>query len=127
MQRRDYIERELEKMVQLLGTILGLKKSSKPLLEIISVAEAGFKDLFGDDFLNDESSILKLSGVKQQALANIFFELGITAYDQQKPEACQEFLKQYLMVIHLVEKNSDTFSVQNMRNKGIVEKILLEL
>jgi hypothetical protein len=126
VESRDYIEREFEKMVLLLAKILGLKKDGKPFLEIEQAAKTGFRELFGDDLNFEEPSILKLNSQKQQAIADILFELGTTAHEQNKPEACRKFLNQYLLVIKLAEKNSNTFSFSNLSNKGIAEKILAE-
>ena len=120
------MEREFEKMGLLLAKILGLKKNGKPLLEIEKAAKTGLRELFGGDFNFEEQSILELSGQKQQAIADILFELGTTAHEQNKPEACRKFLNQYLLVVKLAEKNSSTFSFSNLSNKGIAEKILSE-
>ena len=120
------MEREFEKMGLLLAKILGLKKNGKPLLEIEKDAKTGLRELFGGDFNFEEQSILELSGQKQQAIADILFELGTTAHEQNKPEACRKFLNQYLLVVKLAEKNSSTFSFSNLSNKGIAEKILSE-
>ncbi len=131
MYRKDFIEREFEKLALLLGYILNLKKEKKPLLEMVQAANVGLKDLFGEDFdmetVEHDTDVNKLTPQKQQALADILFELGITAHQQHKPEASAKFLQQYLYMLELIEKNTTTFSFQNIANKGIAQKLLMEL
>lgn len=131
MYRKDYLEREFEKLALLLAYILNLKREKKPLLEMVQAANLGLKDLFGEDFdmetVEHDTDVNKLTPQKQQALADILFELGITAHQQHKPEASVKFLQQYLYMLELVEKNTTTFSFQNIANKGIAQKLLLEL
>lgn len=131
MYRKDYLEREFEKLAMLLAYILNLKREKKPLLEMVQAAHVGLKDLFGEDFdmetVEYDTDVNKLTPQKQQALADILFELGITAHQQHKPEASVKFLQQYLYMLELVEKNTTTFSFQNIANKGIAQKLLLEL
>jgi hypothetical protein len=131
MYRKDFIEREFEKLALLLGYILNLKKEKKPLLEMVQAANVGLKDLFGEDFdletVEHDTDVNALTPQKQQALADILFELGITAHQQHKPDAAVKFLQQYLHMLELVEKNTTTFSFQNIANKGIAQKLLLEL
>jgi hypothetical protein len=131
MYRKDYLEREFEKLALLLAYILNLKREKKPLLEMVQAANIGLKDLFGEDFdmetVEHDTDVNKLTPQKQQALSDILFELGITAHQQHKPEAAVKFLQQYLYMLELVEKNATTFSFQNIANKGIAQKLLLEL
>ena|ERR1700752_3344041 len=131
MYRKDYLEREFEKLALLLAYILNLKREKKPLQEMVQAAHVGLKDLFGEDFdmetVEHDTDVNKLTPQKQQALADILFELGITAHQQHKPEASVKFLQQYLYMVELVEKNTTTFSFQNIANKGIAQKLLLEL
>ena len=128
MYRKDYLERELEKMALILAYILNLKKENKPYLEIEQAAKTGLKSLFGDDFeletIEHDSDVTELSLPKQQALADILFELGISAHQQNKALAASRFLMQYLHLLDLIEKNTTVFSLQNMSNKGIAEKIM---
>ena len=131
MYRKDYLEREFEKLGLILGYILGLKQEDTPFLEIELAAKTGLKDLFGEDFeletIEHDTDVNKLSPQKQQALADILFELGVIAHEQEKPEASQNFLQQYLYLLKLVEQNSNTFSFQNIANKGIAQTLLFEL
>ena len=131
MYRKDFIEREFEKLALLLGYILNLKKEKKPLLEMVQAANVGLKDLFGEDFdlktVEHDTDVNALTPQKQQALADILFEFGITAHQQHKPEAAVNFLQQYIHMLSLLEKNTTTFSFQNIANKGIAQKLLLEL
>ena len=131
MYRKDYLEREFEKLGLILAYILNLKKENKPFSEIELAAKTGLKDLFDDDFeletVEHDTDVNKLTPQKQQALADILFELGITAHQQHKPDAAVKFLQQYLHMLEFVEKNTTTFSFQNIANKGIAQKLLLEL
>lgn len=124
MYRKDFIEREFEKLGILLALILRLKKERKPLSEIEAATIKGLKDIFGLDFETEESRIEKLSPQKQQALADILFELGITAHQQEKKEAANRFLHQYLQLLRIIEISSDTFSFQNLQHKAIAEKLI---
>jgi hypothetical protein len=132
MYRKDYLERELEKLVLILAYILKLKKEEDiSFIEIEQAAKTGLRDLFGEDFeletIEHDTDVNKLTPPKQQALADILFELGVTAHEQEKPEASQNFLQQYLHLLKLIEQHSDTFSFQNIANKGIAQKLLFEL
>jgi hypothetical protein len=131
MYRKDFLEREFEKLGLILAYILNLKKENKPFSEIELAAKTGLKELFGEDFdmetVEHDTDVNKLTPQKQQALADILFELGITAHQQHKSEAFVKFLQQYLYMLELVEKNTTTFSFQNIANKGIAQKLLLEL
>lgn len=128
MYRKDYIEREFEKMGILLATILGLKKSGKEFTEIEQATKTGLRDVFGEAFdlenIEQELNLGKLTPQKQQALADILFELGITANQQSKLVAAKRFLSQYLFLLTLIDNNSTTFSFQNMANKAIAEEII---
>ena len=75
---------------------------------MVQAANVGLKDLFGEDFeletVEHDTDVNKLTPQKQQALADILFELGITAHQQHKPQAAVNFLQQYLYMLELVEK-----------------------
>ena len=131
MYRKDYLEREFEKLGLILAYILNLKKENKSYSEIELAAKTVLKYLFGEDFeletVEHDTDVNKLTPQKQQALADILFELGITAHQQHKPEAAVNFLQQYIYMLGLLEKNTTTFSFQNVANKGIAQKLLEEL
>jgi hypothetical protein len=131
MYRKDYLEREFEKLGLILAYILNLKRENKPYSEIELAAKTGLKDLFGEDFeletVEHDTDVNALTPPKQQALADILFELGITAHQQHKPEASVKFLHQYLYMLELIEKHATTFSFQNIANKGIAQKLVEEL
>jgi len=129
MYRKDYLEREFEKLGLIIAYILNLKKNDGAFEEIEQAAKTGLKDLFGGDFeletVEHDTDVLNLTPQKQQALADILFELGTSAQEQEKPKAAKRFLSQYLYLLNLLEKNSTTFSFQNMANKAIAEEIML--
>ena len=128
MYRKDYIEREFEKLGLLLAYILNLKKEKKTFSEIEQATKTGLRDLFGEDFnleaIEQDTNITSFTAQKQQALADILFELGTTAHQQNKPDAAKRFLSQYLYLLKLIEKNSTTFSFQNLSNKSIADEIM---
>src|ERR1700745_1041820 len=114
MYRKDYLEREFEKLGLLIAYILNLKKENKTFLEIEQATKTGLKDLFGEDFdlenVEHNTNINLFSSQKLQARADILFELGITAHQQSKLDAAKRFLSQYLHLLKLIEKQSTTFS-----------------
>jgi hypothetical protein len=128
MYRKDFIEREFEKLALLLGYILNLRKEKKPVFEMQLAATTGLKSLLGEDFdietIEHDTDVNAYSPQKQQALADILFELGIAASEQNKPNAAKRFLSQYLHILQLLEKNSTTFSFQNLANKAIADDIM---
>lgn len=128
MYRKDYLEREFEKLGLLIAYILNLKKENKPFLEIETATKTGLKSLFGEDFdletVEHDTDVNEFTPQKQQALADILFELGITAHQQNKLKAAKRFLSQYLHMLTLIEKNSTTFSFQNLSNKAIADEIM---
>jgi hypothetical protein len=129
MYRKDYLEREFEKLGLLIAYILNLKKADSSFEEIEQAAKTGLRDLFGGDFeletVEHDTDVNEMSPQKQQALADILFELGTSASEQEKPKAAKRFLSQYLYLLTLLEKNSTTFSFQNMANKAIADEIML--
>lgn len=128
MYRKDYLEREFEKLGLIIAYILNLKKENKTFSEIELAAKTGLKSLFGEDFdletVEHDTDVNEFTPQKQQALADILFELGITAHQQNKLKAAKRFLSQYLHVLTLIEKNSTTFSFQNLSNKAIADEIM---
>ena len=129
MYRKDYLEREFEKLGLIIAYILNLKKENKAFSEIELAAKTGLRNLFGEDFdletVEHDADVNEFTPQKQQALADILFELGITAHQQNKPKASKRFLSQYLYMLTLIEKNSTTFSFQNLSNKAIADEIML--
>ena len=129
MYRKDYLEREFEKLSLIIAYILNLKKENKPFSEIELAAKTGLRSLFGEDFdletVEHDTDVNAFTPQKQQALADILFELGITAHQQNKPKAAKRFLSQYLYMLQLIEKDSLTFSFQNLSNKAIADEIML--
>ena len=129
MYRKDYLEREFEKLGLIIAYILNLKKENKAFSEIELAAKTGLRNLFGEDFdletVEHDTDVNEFTPQKQQALADILFELGITAHQQNKPKASKRFLSQYLYMLTLIEKNSTTFSFQNLSNKAIADEIML--
>jgi len=129
MYRKDYLEREFEKLGLIIAYILNLKKENKTFSEIELAAKTGLRNLFGEDFdletVEHDTDVNEFTPQKQQALADILFELGITAHQQNKPKASKRFLSQYLHMLTLIEKNSTTFSFQNLSNKAIADEIML--
>ena len=129
MYRKDYLEREFEKLGLIIAYILNLKKENKTFSEIELAAKTGLRNLFGEDFdletVEHDTDVNEFTPQKQQALADILFELGITAHQQNKPKASKRFLSQYLYMLTLIEKNSTTFSFQNLSNKAIADEIML--
>ncbi|HXD93703.1 MAG TPA: hypothetical protein VNX01_10845 [Bacteroidia bacterium] len=129
MYRKDYLEREFEKLGLIIAYILNLKKENKTFSEIELAAKTGLRNLFGEDFdletVEYDTDVNEFTPQKQQALADILFELGITAHQQNKPKAVKRFLSQYLYMLTLIEKNSLTFSFQNLSNKAIADEIML--
>jgi len=129
MYRKDYLEREFEKLSLILAYILNLKKENKTFSEIELAAKTGLRSLFGEDFdletVEHDTDVNAFTPQKQQALADILFELGVTAHQQNKPKAAKRFLSQYLYMLTLIEKNSLTFSFQNLSNKAIADEIML--
>ena len=129
MYRKDYLEREFEKLGLIIAYILNLKKENKAFSEIELAAKTGLRNLFGEDFdletVEHDTDVNEFTPQKQQALADILFELGITAHQQNKPKASKRFLSQYLYMLTLIEKNSTTFSLQNLSNKAIADEIML--
>jgi hypothetical protein len=128
MYRKDYLEREFEKLGLIIAYILNLKKENKPFSEIELAAKTGLRNLFGEDFdletVEHDTDVNEFTPQKQQALADILFELGIAAHQQNKPKASKRFLSQYLYMLTLIEKNSITFSFQNLSNKAIADEIM---
>ncbi|HXU27121.1 MAG TPA: hypothetical protein VN698_07805 [Bacteroidia bacterium] len=128
MYRKDYLEREFEKLSLIIAYILNLKKENKNFSEIELAAKTGLKSLFGEDFdletVEHDTDVNEFTPQKQQALADILFELGITAHQQNKPKAAKRFLSQFLYMLTLIEKNSLTFSFQNLSNKAIADEIM---
>ena len=128
MYRKDYLEREFEKLGLIIAYILNLKKENKTFSEIELAAKTGLRSLFGEDFdletVEHDTDVNEFTPQKQQALADILFELGITAHQQNKLKAAKRFLSQYLHVLTLLEKNSLTFSFQNLSNKAIADEIM---
>ena len=128
MYRKDYLEREFEKLGLIIAYILNLKKENKTFSEIELAAKTGLRNLFGEDFdletVEHDTDVNEFTPQKQQALADILFELGITAHQQNKPKASKRFLSQYLYMLTLIEKNSTTFSFQNLSNKAIADEIM---
>ncbi|HTA61255.1 MAG TPA: hypothetical protein VK835_02315 [Bacteroidia bacterium] len=129
MYRKDYLEREFEKLSLIIAYILNLKKENKPFSEIELAAKTGLRSLFGEDFdletVEHDTDVNEFTPQKQQALADILFELGVTGHQQNKPKAAKRFLSQYLYMLTLIEKNSLTFSFQNLSNKAIADEIML--
>ena len=128
MYRKDYLEREFEKLGLLIAYILNLKKTDSAFEEIEQAAKTGLKDLFGGDFeletVEHDTDVNEMTPQKQQALADILFELGTSAQEQEKPRTAKRFLSQYLHMLTLLEKNSTTFSFQNLANKAIADEIM---
>ena len=131
MYRKDFLDREFEKLGILLATILGLKKSGKSFTEVEEATKTGLKNILGDNFdlgnTENDTNVFKLTPEKQQALADTLFELGLLAHQQNNIHATKQFLTQYLRIIALAEENSHTFSFQNLSNKALSEKILSEI
>ncbi len=129
MYRKDYLEREFEKLGLLIAYILNLKKNDGAFEEIEEAVKTGLKDLFGGDFeletVEHDTDVNEMTPQKQQALADILFELGTSAAEQEKHRAAKRFLSQYLYMLTLLEKTSDTFSFQNLANKVIADEIML--
>lgn len=128
MYRKDYLEREFEKLGLIITYILNLKKTDSAFEEIEQAAKTGLKDLFGGDFeletVEHDTDVNEMTPQKQQALADILFELGTSANEQDKPKTAKRFLSQYLYMLTLIEKNSTTFSFQNLANKAIADEIM---
>ncbi|MBS1647604.1 MAG: hypothetical protein JST67_09720 [Bacteroidetes bacterium] len=128
MYRKDFLDREFEKLGLLLATLLQLKKSGKTFDEIEQAVQIDLKNIVGDSFdlktAENDINVYALSSDKQQALANLLFEMGILAQEQNKPEAACHFFKQYLHVVSLAEEKSHTFSFQNLYNKALAQKII---
>jgi len=124
MFRKDFIDREFEKLGLLLGKILGLKKQGKAFEELSYYAGDSLREVFGDKFNLEKIDPATLSPEKQQVLADIFFELGTAAHAQGKPAESAKFLDPYLTLLRYIEKNSTTFSFQNPINRDIAKKIL---